>query len=134
MLTPRSASFRAMPRPIPRELPVTSACFPWSGMSTSFGSAYSEQRPRSILHPEESRRRLPSSFLLPGILAAHYFRHSAQQNAEVHRQIPLAHQPQIQPAPLAIRQAIAPGDLPQSRESGLNAQDLAGIGAVVAAQ
>src|SRR5712692_5291248 len=45
MLTPRSASFRAMPRPIPRELPVTSACFPWSDMSISFRNVFLGTRP-----------------------------------------------------------------------------------------
>src|SRR5262245_6824217 len=43
MLTPRSASFSAIPRPIPRELPVTSARFPCSGMSTSYASVFSSQ-------------------------------------------------------------------------------------------
>src|SRR5215813_5981953 len=45
MLTPRSASFSAMPRPIPRELPVTSARFPWSGMPTSFADGVLGQGP-----------------------------------------------------------------------------------------
>src|SRR5262245_59581619 len=43
MFTPRSASFSAMPRPIPRELPVTSARFPWSGIPTSFLIMFSDK-------------------------------------------------------------------------------------------
>src|SRR5260370_7075325 len=34
--TPLSASFNAIPLPIPRELPVTSACFPASDIPFSF--------------------------------------------------------------------------------------------------
>src|SRR5207237_9265911 len=34
-LTPLAASFRAIPLPIPRELPVISACFPFRDISTS---------------------------------------------------------------------------------------------------
>src|SRR5579864_1782982 len=36
VLTPCSASFSAIPRPMPRELPVTSAVFPRRDISTSF--------------------------------------------------------------------------------------------------
>ena len=40
-----SANFSAMPLPIPRELPVTSACFPFSDINTSrLGAHFSVEK------------------------------------------------------------------------------------------
>ena len=46
----------------------------------------------------------------------------------------LAHQPQIQAAALGVAEPVAPGDLPQARQSGLKLQDFVGVPAVMEAQ
>src|SRR5439155_2731831 len=49
-LAPCSASFRAIPLPMPRELPVINACFPLSDILTSFS--------QSCLHDAFAQRHL----------------------------------------------------------------------------
>ena len=49
-LTPLAASFRAIPRPMPRELPVISACFPFRDMSTSLSVRSNEKNLEEHFH------------------------------------------------------------------------------------
>src|SRR5437867_71281 len=82
-----------MPRPIPRELPVTSACFPWSDMSASFNGvvgttlrarhrcseaavSHSSSRPST----STSKGDQPSDLrLVSGVNSARVSRNSARQ-------------------------------------------------------
>src|SRR5439155_12257681 len=43
-LAPLAASFRAIPLPIPRELPVIRACFPFRDISTSLSMQFNEKK------------------------------------------------------------------------------------------
>src|SRR5437588_725455 len=57
-LAPLAASFRAIPLPIPRELPVISACFPFRDISTSLSVRSNEtqdQRPRDLCNSPRRR-------------------------------------------------------------------------------
>src|SRR5262249_28168968 len=68
MLTPCSASFSAMPRPIPRELPVISACFPWSGIATSCCKGFSAHGLHKAHRAHLFRQRLGAGLGNLGIL------------------------------------------------------------------
>ena len=54
--------------------------------------------------------------------------------AQYKRDAAFAHQPQIQPAALGVGQPVAPGDLPQTGEPGLDLQDFGGVRAIVTTQ
>src|SRR6266403_4489293 len=43
-LAPLAASFRAIPLPMPRELPVIRACFPFRDISTSLSMQFNEKK------------------------------------------------------------------------------------------
>src|SRR5207302_1990042 len=71
---------------------------------------------------------------LAGVLAVEDLWNRAQKNAEIHADAALANQFEVHAATLRIRQAIAPRDLPQARDSRLHLQDFLGVGAVISSK